>query len=73
MVSKQVIEAIIGLVLFVYVLAALLPGAITTMQSINGSAAAGYSFWGSSVLALWSILGLFVVIAALLMIYKFVK
>ena len=71
--SKFVIEAVIGLVLFVYVAAATLPGAISTVAAINASSSSGYGFWGSSVNALWGLLPLFVVIALIIMVYKHVK
>ena len=69
--SKQMIEAGIGLVLFIYVLAAIVPGAVTSVVAVNSTM--GYGFWGTSLLSLWGIIPIFIIIAILLMVYKFVK
>ena len=71
--SKNVIGAIIGLVLFIYVAVATLPGAISTVAAINASSSSGYGFWGTSVTSLWGLIPLFVVIGLILMIYKHVN
>ena len=63
----NLIEVGVGLVLFVYVIAAIVPGAMT--QVVNGCSTA----WSSSVQALWGLLPIFIVIAIILLIYSFVK
>ena len=68
--TGNIIEMGVGLVLFVYVVAAVAPGAINSIMVSNST---NYSFWGSSVLSLWGIMGIFSVVAIVLMIYGFVK
>jgi hypothetical protein len=70
--TSQLIEGAVGLVLAVYVIAAVGPGALSSIMSVNGSTAS-YSFWGSSVTSLWGILGIFAVIAIIMIVYKAVK
>ena len=69
--TGHLIEAGVGLVLFVYVIAALVPNALTTIMSVNSTST--YGFWGSSMMSLWGILGIFIVISIVLMVYGFVK
>lgn len=71
--TKSLIEAGIAMVLAVYVAAALVPGAITSMVNVTNTTAALTGVWGSSITSLWNIMPLMVVIALVLMIYKFVK
>ena len=73
--TTTLIEAAVGLVLFVYVMAALIPGAVSTLVNINSSAvgAQNNSLWGAAPVALWGIIGIFVIIAVLFMIYAFAK
>ena len=68
--AKAIIGGIIALVLGLYVLAAILPGAISTMTAINGSSTSGYGYWGSSVLSLWGIIPLLAMIAAVYLIIR---
>lgn len=70
MANEKIIGTAVGLVLFVYVIAATVPAALTTITSVNST---GYSNWGSSILSLWGILGIFIVISIVLMIYSTVK
>ena len=73
--TANMIEAAVGLVLFVYVMAALIPGAMNSIVNVNATAvgAQNNSLWGSAPVALWGILGIFIVIAVLFMIYAFAK
>ena len=71
--SKQMIEAGIALVLSVYVIAALIPNAITTAVNATNSSTPAYTLWGSSVLSLWNLIPLFVIIAIILLVYKHIK
>ena len=66
-ISKGMIEAGIGMVLFIYIVAAIVPGAMTSV--VNGCSTA----WSSSVQALWGLLPIFIVIALILLVYKWVK
>lgn len=71
--AKHAIEAIIGLVLGIYVAAALLPNAISTTVNVSNSSMPAYTLWGSSVVSLWNLLPLFIVIALILLVYKYIK
>ena len=64
---KNMIEIGVGLVLALYVLATMLPGAIT--QVVAGCS----SLWVTSTATLWGIIPIFIVIAAVLLIYRYVK
>ena len=65
--KTNLIEIGVGLVLFLYVMAALVPNALT--QVVNGCSTA----WGTSTQTLWGILPIFIVIAVVLLVYSFVK
>ena len=67
-ISKGMIEFGIGMVLFVYVMAATLPGAIT---SIGCGTYQGPGL--AAVASLWALIPIFIVIAAILLVYKYVK
>jgi hypothetical protein len=71
--TSRLIEMGVGLVLFVYVISALVPNALSSILAVNGSSSSSYAFWGSSVMSLWGILGIFIIIAIVMMVYGFVK
>ena len=71
--AGHMIEAGIALVLSIYVVAALIPNAITTAVNATNSSTPAYTLWGSSVLSLWNLIPLFVVIAIILLLYRYVK
>jgi hypothetical protein len=71
--AAQTIETIIGLFLFLYVMGAMLPSAITSVVNASNSSTPAYTLWGSSILSLWGILSIFIVIAVVIMIFGFVK
>ena len=69
--SNHLIEAGVGLVLFIYVVSAMVPSALTSIMNVNSTS--GYSHWGSSILSLWGVMGIFVVITIVMLVYSFVK
>ena len=68
--TARLIEAGVGMVLFVYVAAALIPGAMNAIVNVNSTTNPN---WGTSNLALWGIVGIFVIIAVIFMVYAFAK
>ena len=67
MASKNLITAGVMMVLFIYIMAAMVPSALTSI--VNGCS----SLWTSDVKTLWGIIPIFIVIALIFFIYSFVK
>ena len=70
--TGRLIEMGVGLFLFLYVVGAMVPAALTA--AINGSTTGSVSnVWGTSITSLWGILGIFIVVAVVLLVYSHVK
>lgn len=66
----SLIEIGIGLVLFVYLLGAVMPGAITSVSCQSGY---GAGLSASAVSSLYGLIPIFVIIAAVLIVYSHIK
>ena len=71
--GKEMITVGIGLVLSIYVTAALIPNSITAAVNATNSSTPAYTLWGSSVLSLWNLMPLFIVIGIIMLLYKYVN
>lgn len=71
--TGKLIGMAVTLVLFVYVVAALVPAAMNSIVNATATSAGVSGVWGSSIVSLWGILGIFIVVAIVLLIWGFVK
>lgn len=71
--STKLIGMAVTLVLFIYVVAALVPPAMNQVVNATGTAAGVSGVWGASIVSLWGILGIFIIVAIVLLIFGIVK